>query len=120
MPKVAADLGLYIDASGSIGGKDFNRIKDSVKNIVDEFEVRETATHVSAVWYSDDTKVVFHLKKLKKENITKKVFSNLLKIFMWLKGREKLTMHCDWLTLTRLVIKEVGNKDVLRYSYSIA
>lgn len=69
--EIPIDLAFLVDASASIGPKNFLKIKDFVKKIVDAFKVGPNDTHVAAIWYSDDAHVAFDFNALKGDNITK-------------------------------------------------
>ena len=65
------DLGFLIDASGSIGAENFDKIKDFVKRIVDAFDVGPEGTHVGAIWYSDKAEVAFAFNNFTGPEVTK-------------------------------------------------
>lgn len=75
---VPVDLGFVIDASGSIGAVNFQKILQFVAQIVDAFDIRENGTRVGVIYYSDDAKVAFDFNKFKgdqlnKENVVKEI-----------------------------------------------
>ena len=75
---VPVDLAFIIDASGSIGAANFQKILKFVAKIVDAFEIRENGTHVGVIHYSDDAVLDFDFNKFKgnqlnRENIVKEI-----------------------------------------------
>lgn len=78
MCSVPVDLAFIIDASGSIGSRNFLKILEFVAKIVDAFEIQENGTHVGVIHYSDGAFVDFDFNKftgddLNKENIVKEI-----------------------------------------------
>ena len=72
------DLAFIIDASGSIGAVNFQKILEFVAKIVDAFEIKENGTHVGVIHYSDDAFLDFDFKKfqgaeLTRENVVKEI-----------------------------------------------
>lgn len=72
------DLAFIIDASGSIGAVNFQKILEFVAKIVDAFEIRENGTHVGVIHYSDDAVLDFDFNKfqgdaLTRENVVKEI-----------------------------------------------
>jgi len=65
------DLGFLIDASGSIGPKDFLTILDFVAMIVDAFAIGPSGTHVGVIYYSDTAITKFDFNKFKGQELTK-------------------------------------------------
>ena len=52
------DIAFIIDSSGSIGRKNWERMKRFVKSVVSKLDVSSSATHVAAIAYSTNPKVV--------------------------------------------------------------
>eukprot|EP00111_Clytia_hemisphaerica_P023393 TCONS_00068905-protein len=75
---VPVDLGFIIDASGSIGSVNFQKILQFVAKIVDAFDIRPNGTHVGVIYYSDDAKLAFNFNKfegdaLNRENVVNEI-----------------------------------------------
>ena len=75
---VPVDLGFLIDASGSIGAVNFQKILQFVAKIVDAFDIQENGTHVGVIYYSTTASVQFDFNKFKndelnRENIVKEI-----------------------------------------------
>ncbi|XP_047136671.1 collagen alpha-1(II) chain isoform X1 [Hydra vulgaris] len=75
---VPVDLGFLIDASGSIGAVNFQKILQFVAKIVDAFQISENGTHVGVIYYSDNATVAFDFNSLKgtalnKDNVVKQI-----------------------------------------------
>ena len=56
--KPIADIGFVIDSSGSIGRSNWGRMKRFLKAMVSKLDVSPSATHISAVAYSNNPEVV--------------------------------------------------------------
>lgn len=54
---VSVDFAFILDGSGSISKKNWGRIKEFVKRIVDAFDVSPDGTHFALLEYSTDPKV---------------------------------------------------------------
>lgn len=75
---VPVDLAFIIDASGSIGSVNFQKILEFVAKIVDAFEIKENGTRVGVIHYSDDAVLDFDFNKfqgaeLTRENVVKEI-----------------------------------------------
>lgn len=64
------DLGFLIDASGSIGPKNFQKILQFVSKIVDAFAVGPEGTHVGVIYYADNASLHFDFNKFKGAELT--------------------------------------------------
>ena len=58
------DLVFALDGSERLAKKGFERIKDLVKAMVDNYTISETETHVGVVEFSDEANVILPLNKL--------------------------------------------------------
>lgn len=61
--RVAADVVLIVDSSGSIQAENFNRIKEFLTNLVGSLEVDTGVVRIGLLQFSDDTKLEFHLNR---------------------------------------------------------
>ena len=61
--QTSVDLVFVLDNSGSVGGTNFEKVKDFVKRVIDFFNIDVDGTHVSVVTYDTDTHIEFNLKK---------------------------------------------------------
>ena len=52
------DITFIIDSSGSIGRKNWERMKRFVKTVVSKLDVSSSATHIAAIAYSTNPEVV--------------------------------------------------------------
>lgn len=57
------DLAFFLDASASLGEKNFNKTKRFVKTIANAFDVSPANTHVSVATYSSDVDIEFNFEK---------------------------------------------------------
>ena len=60
--KPIADIGFVIDSSGSIGRSNWGRMKRFLKALVSKLDVSPSATHISAVAYSNNPEVVLRFR----------------------------------------------------------
>ena len=72
------DLGFVIDASRNTGLRDFGRVKTVVKELLDWFDIKANRTHVSAISFSDDARVVLHFNGLNGKDITRENVAQLI------------------------------------------
>ena len=57
--KPIADIGFVIDSSGSIGRSNWGRMKRFLKAMVSKLDVSPSATHISAIAYSNNPELVY-------------------------------------------------------------
>ena len=62
--KPIVDLAIIVDSSGSISRRNWILMKDFLKQLADEFDISPSGTHVAAVAYSTNPKVVFKFNTL--------------------------------------------------------
>ena len=75
---VSVDFAFILDGSGSISRKNWGRIKDFVKQIIDSFGVSPEGTHFALLEYSDEPKVYLRFNdftgaQLNEVNVKRKV-----------------------------------------------
>ncbi|XP_053401477.1 uncharacterized protein LOC123550590 isoform X2 [Mercenaria mercenaria] len=71
-----ADIVFILDASGSVGATNFNKMLEFVKKLVDGFPVGPTETHIGLITFDSKTYLQFHLNKyMDKASIKKAVTS---------------------------------------------
>ena len=58
------DIAIIVDSSGSISRRNWILMKDFLKQLADEFDISPSGTHVAAVAYSTNPKVVFKFNTL--------------------------------------------------------
>jgi len=56
------DIAFIIDSSGSIGRRNWERMKRFVKAMVSKLDVSNSATHVAAIAYSNNPEVVWRFR----------------------------------------------------------
>ena len=61
--KPIADVAFVIDSSGSLGRSNWGRMKRFLKAIVSKLDVSPTATHISAIAYSNNPEVVYQFNE---------------------------------------------------------
>ena len=90
------DLGFLIDASGSIGAKNFQKILQFVSKIVDAFAVGPNGTHVGVIYYADDAIVHFDFNKFKGDELTgENVIKEIKKIKSTEFGRTRIDLALE-------------------------
>ncbi|XP_028390676.1 collagen alpha-2(I) chain-like [Dendronephthya gigantea] len=68
---IAVDLGFVVDASTAITPSNFNRMKTFIKDLVNEFDIREGGTHVAAIAFGDRARMVFDFNELQGSELTR-------------------------------------------------
>ena len=68
---IAVDLGILVDASTSITPNNFNKMKSFLKDLVNEFDIREGGTHVAAIVFADQPRLVFDFNELRDSALTR-------------------------------------------------
>ena len=58
------DLAFIVDSSGSISRRNWALMREFLKEVVDEFDISPSGTHVAAVAYSTNPQVVFKFNTL--------------------------------------------------------
>ena len=58
----AVDIAFIIDSSGSIGKRNWERMKRFLKALVSKLDVSDSATHVAAIAYSNNPEVVLQFR----------------------------------------------------------
>ena len=64
------DLAFIVDSSGSISSKNWQKMKDFLKAIVDEFNIGPASTHVAIVAYSTAARIVLKFGDLRGSLLT--------------------------------------------------
>jgi Mg-chelatase subunit ChlD len=62
--ELVLDLVFALDGSESLAQKGFDKIKDLVKAMIDNYTISETETHVGVIEFSDKANVILQLNKL--------------------------------------------------------
>ena len=70
-----ADIVFILDASGSVGATNFQKMLDFVKKMVDGFPISATETHVGVITFDSKTYLQFHLNKYNDKNSIKNAIS---------------------------------------------
>ncbi|XP_048583231.1 uncharacterized protein LOC5507629 isoform X2 [Nematostella vectensis] len=60
---IPIDLALVLDSSGSIGRRNWVKVKRFAKDVIDYYDVSEKGTHIGIVMYSTDASVKMHFNK---------------------------------------------------------
>lgn len=71
-----ADIVFILDASGSVGDVNFNKMLDFVNHMVDGFPIGPTETHVAMLTFDSKVYNQFHLNKYMNKNSIKNAVSN--------------------------------------------
>ena len=75
--KPIADIGFVIDSSGSIGRSNWARMKRFLKAMVSKLDVSPSATHISAVAYSNNPEVVLRFNNGQDTNDVNNAFDGM-------------------------------------------
>ncbi|CAH1241297.1 COL6A3 [Branchiostoma lanceolatum] len=71
------DLVFLLDGSGSVGSSNFDLVKTFTKNVVQNFDVSQTATRVAVVQYSDQLRTEFTLDAFSTKNEVYNAIDNI-------------------------------------------
>ena len=80
------DLAFIIDSSGSIGFRNWYRLKNVLKGLLKYINVGPNGTHVAMVLYSDNAEVAFKFNTLQGSQITIENYEKYINKLRWLKG----------------------------------
>ena len=80
------DIVFIVDASGSIGRRNWETMKKFLVSITDDFNIGPAGTHVAVVTYSTDAVVEFDFNKLKGADISKDNYQKLITAMKWTRG----------------------------------
>ena len=75
--KPIVDIGFVIDSSGSIGRSNWGRMKRFLKSLVSKLDVSPSATHISAVAYSNNPEVVLRFRNRQSTDEVNKAFDGM-------------------------------------------
>lgn len=75
-----------VDSSGSIGRRNWNRMKAFLNQIISEFQVGDDGTHVAMVAYSSNAKVEFKFNTLTGSKRTAAEYAKLVNAMRWQRG----------------------------------
>lgn len=76
------DIAFVIDSSGSIGRKNWERMRRFLKALVSKLDVDSSATHIAAIAYSTKPKVEMKFDGLQSTNQVNRLFDRML----WQRG----------------------------------
>lgn len=76
------DVAFIVDSSGSIGRRNWARLKRFLMSLTSKLNVGQANTHVSAIAYSTDAEVVFRFNELQSTEEVNKGFDGMA----WQKG----------------------------------
>lgn len=80
------DLGILVDSSGSIGRRNWERMKNFVNSVIKSFKVGSDKSHVAIIEYSTEAKVTFKFNTLRGSAITSQAYENMVKKMSWQRG----------------------------------
>lgn len=86
------DLAFLIDSSGSVGRKNWARLKTFVKDIIGQFEIGPDKTHVAAIAYSSKAKEVFRFDTLRGSDLNADEVNNLIDGTKWQRGLTRIDL----------------------------
>ena len=66
-----------IDSSGSIGRRNWEKIKRFLKALVSKLDVRRSATHIAAVAYSNSPQVVMRFSSVQVTDVVNREFDRM-------------------------------------------
>lgn len=72
------DIAFIVDASGSIGKRNWEKLEKFLVSITDDFNIGPSGTHVAVVTYSTEAVVEFDFNKLKGADINKENYHKLI------------------------------------------
>ena len=79
-------MAFVVDSSGSIGRKNWVRMKQFLSDIVQLFHVGPDGTRVAMVMYSTSAKVVFKFNTLRGSKLTAAEYEKLIMRMNWMRG----------------------------------
>ena len=68
---IPLDFAIIADTSGSISRKNFQRLQNFIRGLVDSFQVDEDYTHIAIIEYSTTASVQLHFNDLSGKNLTR-------------------------------------------------
>ncbi|XP_022806052.1 integrin alpha-D-like [Stylophora pistillata] len=71
------DIGFVIDSSGSIGRRNWARMKRFLKAMVSKLDISPSNTHISAIAYSNNPKVVYRFNNRQETNDVNAAFDGM-------------------------------------------
>lgn len=74
----AADVALIVDSSGSIGRRNWKKMLNFLKKMIDLYSVGPDKTHFAIVAYSNWARVEFHLNTLTGSSLTSQGYKELV------------------------------------------
>lgn len=89
---VPVDLGFIIDASGSIGSVNFQKILQFVAKIVDAFDIRPNGTRVGVIHYSDEAVLDFDFNKFTGDQLNRENVVNAINQISVTEGQTRIDL----------------------------
>lgn len=81
-----------VDASASTTPKNFNKIKTFLKDLVNEFNIREGGTHVAAIAFGNRARMVFDFNALQGNNLTREKLAEKIDAIPQISGSNRLDL----------------------------
>lgn len=80
------DLGILVDSSGSIGRKNWARMKDFVNSVIKSFKVGSEKTHVATISYSTEPAIIIKFNTLTGSSISADAYASYINSMRWQRG----------------------------------
>jgi hypothetical protein len=103
-------LGFVVDASTSLTPSTFNKIKTFIKDLVNEFDIREGETHVAAIAFGDTASVAFDFNQLQGNDLTRENLARKIDEIPQVSGSNRLDLALR-LANTRMFSFSGGKRD---------
>ena len=81
-----------VDASTSITPANFNKIKTFIKDLVNEFDIREGGTHVAAIAFGDQARMIFDFNQLQGDDLTRENLGKKIDAIPQISGSNRLDL----------------------------
>ena len=84
--KSKVDIAFLVDSSGSIGRRNWRKIKIFIITIIQQITVSSEGNHVAVIMFSTSAEVVFKFNTLQGSSVTVEEYSRLIDGMYWQRG----------------------------------
>ena len=90
--------------------KNFNKIKTFIKDLVNEFNIREGETHVAAIAFGNRARMVFDFSQLQGDDLTREKLAKKIDTIPQISGADRLDLALS-MASNKMFSFSGGNRD---------